>query len=125
MRKEFNEQMKRGHDLKGRKRNDIQQNIITTLRDLSANFVTLFLEAKPQKAKGYLWFRVVVIEVVEGAVVGVVGFVQQLYCQRPAERLRHKRVLEDKQREGANKEDGLKTLVCLSDKPLRSQEFKC
>lgn len=55
------------------------------------------MEAKPEKVKGYLWFRVIIIEVIVGAVVGVVGFVQQLYCQRPAERLGHKRVLEDRQ----------------------------
>lgn len=53
------------------------------------------MKAKPEKVKGYLWFRVIIIKVVVGAVVGVVGFVQQLYCQRPAERLGHKRVLED------------------------------
>lgn len=47
--------------------------------------------------KGYLWFRIVIIKVVVGAVVGVVGFVQQLYGQSSAERLGHKRVLEDKQ----------------------------
>lgn len=46
-----------------------------------------------QKVKGYLGFRVVVVKVVEGAVVGVVGFVQQLDGQRPAEGLGHERVL--------------------------------
>lgn len=49
-----------------------------------------------EKVKGYLGLRFVVIEVVERGVVGVVGFVQQLNGERPAERLRHKRVLEGK-----------------------------
>lgn len=55
----------------------------------------LFLKEKPEKVKGYLRFGVIVIKVIVGAVVGVVGFVQQFYCQRPAERLGHKRMLQD------------------------------
>lgn len=63
----------------------------------SAGLITiLVLKAKPERVKGYLWFRVVVIKVVVGAVVGVVCFIQQLDCQRPAEGLRHKGVLEDR-----------------------------
>lgn len=50
-----------------------------------------------EEVKCYLRFRVVIIQVVECAVVRVTGFVQQLDRQRPAERLRHKRMLEDKQ----------------------------
>lgn len=63
----------------------------------------LFFKATPEKVKGYLWFGVVVIEVIVGAVVGVVGFVQQLYRQRPAERLGHKGVLDGKTRERGGK----------------------
>lgn len=51
-----------------------------------------------KKVKGYLRFGVVIVKVVEGAVVRVVGFVQQLDRQRPAEGLRHERVLEEQQR---------------------------
>lgn len=45
--------------------------------------------------KGYLGLRLVVIEVVVRAVVGVVGLVQQLDRKRPAERLGDERVLEE------------------------------
>lgn len=58
--------------------------------------MTLALKKNKQteKVKGYLWFRVVVIKVIVGAVVGVAGLVQQLYCQRSAEGLGHEWVLE-------------------------------
>ena len=56
-----------------------------------------------KKVKGYLWLGVVVVKVVEGAVVGVVGLVQQLDGQRPAERLRHERVLEDREERSLKK----------------------
>lgn len=44
----------------------------------------------------YLWLRVVIVKVIVGAVVRVVGFVQQLDRERPAERLRNERVLDGK-----------------------------
>lgn len=49
-----------------------------------------------RRVDAYLWLRVVVVKVIVGAVVGVVGFVQQLDRQRPAERLRNERVLDRK-----------------------------
>lgn len=47
----------------------------------------------------YLRLGVVVVKVVVGAVVGVVGFVQQLNGQSPAQRLRHKRMLQKERRD--------------------------
>lgn len=47
----------------------------------------------------YLRLGLVVVKVVVGAVVGVVGLVQQLDGQRPAERLRNKRVLRTERKE--------------------------
>lgn len=60
----------------------------------------------------YLWLRVVIVKVIVGAVVRVVGFVQQLDCQRPAERLRNERVLEGRENQ---------TGMCR----VGTQEFKC
>lgn len=48
--------------------------------------------------RGYLGLRVVVVQVVVGAVVRVAGFVQQLDGQRSAERLGHKRMLQHRTR---------------------------
>lgn len=70
---------------------------------------------KPEKVKGYLWFGVVVIKVVEGAVVGVISFVQQLYCQRPAERLGHKGVLQRQEGDAANQKRCLKIAQITSN----------
>lgn len=68
--------------------------MLTSLKAIDGTFVK---KAKPEKVKGYLWLRVIIIKVIVGAVVGVVGFVQQLYCHRPAERLGDKRVLEERE----------------------------
>lgn len=60
----------------------------------------------------HLWLRVVIVKVIVGAVVRVVGFVQQLDRQRPAERLWNERVLDGKRKSEGHVRVG-------------PQEFKC
>lgn len=80
----------------------------------------------------YLWLGVVVVKVVVGAVVGVVGFVQQFNGQRPAQRLRDEGMLRKERRDvsgrsggtGLEGGGGTKVKHCVHDPPpLRRYNF--
>lgn len=84
-----------GYNLRRRKKNPAKKK--NHFSAVQLDDTSVFPVNNQEEVKCYLRFRVVIVQVVECAVVRVVGFVQQLDGKCPAERLRHKRMLEDKQ----------------------------